>query len=171
MMQPLQRPSGLRFLENLAYLVPGYHGYRQHESRRGEDSRLRALVCRRIQRLLADLDGLAARWSDCAPEDSADVLREGRRRLAGHEEAVRLAPGELGRFFESERVPEVTLERLLESDLLIFEDLEAAETHLEHGRALSTAPRAIRRFVRDLDQILGRLEEHLIRRERVMAGG
>jgi len=171
MMHSSQRPSGLRFLENLAYLVPGYQGYREYELRRREDSRLRARVCRRIDHLVANLDEIAARWGDSAPEDSAHALREGRRRLAGKGEAVRLAPGELGTFFESERIPEITLERLLESDLLIFEDLEAAQAHLEQSRSLSTAPRSMRRFVRELELILGRLEEHLIMRERVMAGG
>ncbi|MBM3317077.1 MAG: hypothetical protein FJY75_04410, partial [Candidatus Eisenbacteria bacterium] len=48
-------PSGLRFLENLAYLVPGYQGYKERGRRREEDSRLRARVYRRLLQLLDQL--------------------------------------------------------------------------------------------------------------------
>ena len=34
--------SGTRFLENLAYLVPGYRGYKEKELRREEDARCAA---------------------------------------------------------------------------------------------------------------------------------
>ncbi|MFH1144824.1 MAG: hypothetical protein V1774_09800 [Candidatus Eisenbacteria bacterium] len=172
MMRPSsQRPSGLRFLENLAYLVPGYQGYRHHELRRQEDSRMRARVCRNIDQLLREIDALSAHWNGQAAANIATGLVSVRQRLAGHAEAVRFSPGDLWRFFEAEQVSEVTLERVLEADLLIFQDLEEVQGQLDQGRQLSSAPRTVRRFLGDLDQLLHRLEEHLILRERVLAGG
>ena len=46
-----RRSSGLRFLENLAYLVPGYHGYKQPALRQEEDARLRTRVHRKLLHL------------------------------------------------------------------------------------------------------------------------
>ncbi|MCK4413606.1 MAG: hypothetical protein KAY32_08685 [Candidatus Eisenbacteria sp.] len=166
-----RRPDGIRFLENLAYLVPGYHGYKHRDLRRQEDSRLRARVCRSIQRLLDEVDRVRAHWQNRAAPAQVEDLEERRVRLARDTDAVRFAPGDLWSFFETEKVREITLERILESDLLIFEDLEDAETHLAQGSRLSGAPRTLERYLRDLDQILHRLEEHLIMRERVLAGG
>ena len=79
MMRAPQRPSGLRFLENLAYLVPGYCGYKQWELRREEDSRLRARVFRRIQHLLKQLCSLRDRWEQHADDLFLDELTQRRQ--------------------------------------------------------------------------------------------
>ena len=170
-MQASRPPNGLRLLENLAYLVPGYHGYRQCELRREEDSRMRARVCRSIDGLMGGMGGLRSQWNGQAPASLLEALEEGQRQLARSAEMVRYAPGQLTRFFEAERVSELTLERVLEADLLIFQDLEEAQTQVGLGVRLSAAPRTIRRFLRELDEILHRLDEHLLMRERILAGG
>ncbi len=170
-MHASQSPGGLRFLENLAYLVPGYHGYRSPELRRGEDSRLRARVCREIDVLLHAIEHLSTQWTARVPEDSLALLGDHRARLLASSHNVRLAPGHLAGFFETERVAEVTLERVLEADLLIFQDLEETQAHVEQGTRLSTAPRTVRKHLRELGELLHRLDEHLIMRERILAGG
>ena len=68
-------------------------------------------------------------------------------------------------------VREETLERILETDLLIFQDLEESLDQVVLGLEASTAPRTLQAFLRGLDEKLSRLEHHLIMRERVLAGG
>ena len=73
-------------------------------------------------------------------------------------------------FFTSETLDEPLLEQILAADLQIREDLEAAVEFLgeQHG-AVTTAPRTSRSFFRILDEGVGRLERHLISRERILA--
>lgn len=171
MMRAPQRPSGLRFLENLAYLVPGYCGYKQWELRREEDSRLRARVFRRIQHLLKQLCSLRDRWEQHADDLFLDELTQRRQQLDALADSIRFAPGEKCCFFAVAMVREETLERILETDLLIFQDLEESLDQVVLGLEASTAPRTLQAFLRGLDEKLSRLEHHLIMRERVLAGG
>jgi hypothetical protein len=171
MMNAPQRPSGLRFLENLAYLVPGYQGYKQRGQRREEDSRLRARVYRRLLQLLDQLSELARGWTGSAAPEFLDALAERRQQLLALSDAVRFSPGETCRFFLAEEVRESTLEKVLEADLLIFADLDDAADQLDLARRSSTAPRTLRAFLRVFDEKLQHLEQHLILRERALAGG
>ena len=165
-----QRPSGLRFLDNLAYLVPGYKGYKQRELRYEEDSRLRAHVHGQVQQMLHALDQIRARWSTEDWGVHMDHLNQRRMRLETIAESVRRSPNGFTTFFTNETLSECVLEQILATDLLIREDLEAtAEFLAERHAAVTTAPRTARSFFRSLDENVGRLERHLISRERILA--
>lgn len=166
-----QCPNGLRFLENLAYLVPGYEGYKERGRRREEDSRLRARVYRRLLQLLDGLQELQTSWQGAAAAEFLEELVDRRQQLLMLSDAVRFSPGEACRFFLAEPAREQTLERILEADLLLFGDLDDLAAQIDRGRQGSTAPRTLRAFLRGLDEPLRRLEQHLLMRERALAGG
>jgi hypothetical protein len=169
-MDPVRRPSGLRFLENLAYLVPGYEGYKLRERRREEDSRLRALVYDRLLRMRQALEQIHERWAE--EEAGAQLEQLGCRvqRLQTISEAVRYSPYVSTVFFTSDILAEGQIERILEADLLILEDLDGAEDYLERCcLTVTTAPRTAKSFFRAVDEDLGRLERHLIMREKILA--
>ena len=75
-----QPTSGLRFLENLAYLVPGYRGYKRRDLRQEEDSRLRARVCDQLLAMIEILDQIRQRWS--IENANAASVELGRRRMS-----------------------------------------------------------------------------------------
>ena len=54
-------PPGTRFLENLAYLVPSYQGYKNRDTRREEDSRLRGRILVKLRTLELLLESSSAR--------------------------------------------------------------------------------------------------------------
>jgi hypothetical protein len=171
MMHAPQRPSGIRFLENLAYLVPGYQGYRQRGLRREEDSRLRARVYRRVLQLIDEVREIEQAWQGSAAPQLLGELSARRQQLMVFSDGVRFSPAESCRFFLAEKLREPTLEQVLAADLLIFADLDELTDQLELGKRGSTAPRTLRAFLRVFDELLRRMEQHLIMRERALAGG
>jgi len=171
MLHAPQQDSGLRFLENLAHLVPGYHGYKHPGSRREVDARLRARVYRQIRQMLAVMVRLEQRWSHQAAEPLQAELGRRLAELRTLADSVRFAPGEQCHFFRQEAIAETALEKLLEADLLILADLEETAGHVALEPRISAAPRTGRAFLRRLQELLQRLEQHLIRRERVLSGG
>jgi len=168
MTQPTQRTNGLRFLENLAYLVPSFRGYRHRDLRREEDSRLRARVIDHIQSLLEALENVHNRWHTGAAPSVLEELDRQRLRLMTMCTAVRQGPYDHWTFFEIDSLHEGTIERILEADLLILQDLEETEEQANIGTAL-TPPRSAATFLQALGARLDQLEQHLIMRERVLA--
>jgi hypothetical protein len=165
-----RRSSGLRFLENLAYLVPGYEGYRSRERRQEEDARLRSRVNRKLMHLLSALESIHDRWSADPWDTHMDEIDQRRVQLQTIVDTVKSPPHGYAVFFSAELLEEELLERLLESDLLVLQDLEDTEEYLEaKGASVSTAPRTVRSFFRKLDEILDTLERHLIMREKILA--
>lgn len=165
-----RRSSGLRFLENLAYLVPGYEGYRDPARRQEEDSRLRGRVNRKLLHLLSALESIHDRWSSEPWDTHMDLLDQRRIELQTIVDTVKSPPHAYAMFFSAPRLEEDLLERLLESDLLILQDLDETEAYLDsRGNTVSTAPRTVRSFLRTLDEHLESLERHLIMREKILA--
>ena len=169
-MDSVRRPSGLRFLENLAYLVPGYEGYKLRERRQEEDSRLRALVYDRLLRMRQALDLVHERWAEEEVAGQIEQLERRQMRLQTISEAVRYAPYASKSFFTCDTLEVQEIDRILEADLLILEALDGAEEFLERAcLTVTTAPRTARAFFRAIDEDLGCIERHLIMREKTIA--
>ena len=166
------RPSsGSRFLENLAYLVPGYRGYKEKELRREEDARLRGRVLAKFQIIRSLLEEKLTRIAESALDRSVELLDRRLRRTETLADAVRYAPYGFAGFFDSETVREETLEKLLEIDLLLFQDLD--ET-VERIRGVPFPPRhdaGVEEFLRQLDEDLDRIEARLLTRDKVLGDG
>lgn len=159
--------TGLRFLENLAYLVPSYNGYRQRGTRREEDSRLRA----RVLDGLGDIRGEAANlMNDLAESWSVERLAEVDRRVRKLDDladAIRYAPYGFSGFFDAATVREESLEWILEADLLIFDDIDRLERLFCSARETRGAS-GFQHFIESLDQSTRYLEEHLVLRDKAL---
>jgi hypothetical protein len=166
--QPHQEArGGIRFLENLAYLVPGYRGYKDPDSRREEDSRLRSRVLARLQLAKTLLEQILARFREQSAEAAAEALDGHLRRCDELADAVRYAPYGFSGFFDLEKVREETLETLLETDLLLFQDLDDLidrSRYAPHsrGRQASTA------FLDALAADIERVETRLVTRDKIL---
>jgi hypothetical protein len=161
------RTTGSRFLENLAYLVPSYRGYRERGTRREEDSRLRA----RVLEGLGEIRGEAATlMGDLAESWSVERLSEMERRvrkLDGLADTIRYAPYGFSGFFDAAAVREESLEWILEADLLIFDDIDRLERLLRDVREARGAS-GFQGFLESLDQSTRLLEEHLVLRDKAL---
>lgn len=162
------RPAGQRFIENLAYLVPCYQGYKNPATRREEDSRLRAKVLSRLglirgtmADILTDVGGIwPLLWitrMDC-------VIH----RLDNLADAIRYAPFGFSGFFDAPHVREESLERILESDLLVLGDLEDIEEILPRFTASPLSREAYRALMEELEDPVVRFEQHLILRDKAL---
>jgi hypothetical protein len=167
-MSPELRSSGARFLANLAYLVPGYTGYRDRDRRREEDSRLRSLVLGRLAEIRGVLSEILTTLSDPRPTAWGDHLEQRARKLDGIADAVRYAPYGFSGFFDAGEIREDTLERVLEADLLLFDDLDALEVLLGGTLPPHAGGSALQGFLQRLDDAIDRLERHLIQRDKVL---
>ncbi len=168
-MQPESRLAGSRFLENLAYIVPGYQGYKDPANRREEDSRLRARVLQRLAAVHAGLNALitAAVGLDAAP-NLVEPFAERIHRLDGIADAVRYAPYGFSGFFDALDVREDSLERILEADLLLFQDLDTLEEVADRPNLPARSGARRTAFLRQLDEATDSLERHLILRDKIL---
>lgn len=166
-MGPELRSSGARFLANLAYLVPGYTGYRERDQRREEDSHLRSLVLGRLVEIRGGVTEILNAVSDRKSAPWSELLEERARKLDVIADAVRYAPYGFSGFFDASEIREDTLERILEADLLLFDDLDALQA-LVGGAQPQQSGMDLQSFLTPLDEAICRLERHLIQRDKVL---
>jgi hypothetical protein len=160
--------TGVRFLENLAYLVPGYRGYKAKELRREEDSRLRGRVLTKLQKVQEGLEERLTRVTENAPAPAAEALSLRLQRVQGIAHTVRYAPYGFSGFFDAEKVREETLEQVLECDLLLFQDLDEFLELVRSFPLPSRSKTAMGSFLEALDQQLERIETRLVTRDKVL---
>ncbi|MBD3160929.1 MAG: hypothetical protein GF346_02080 [Candidatus Eisenbacteria bacterium] len=161
------RPSGLRFLQNLSYLVSTAVGYKDPARRRNEDARFRYQLLRRIEVIRGSLDGLAER---AAEEEARALLEQAaavQRLLDRSVAAVRYRPAGSAAPFARVVLDDSRLDAILEIDLILFEDLERIEAwaHRQGLAATQSAP-AIR--LETLEAAIEQFEEHLLERDRLL---
>lgn len=163
-----QTGSGDRFLANLAYLVPGYRGYKEKGLRRQEDARLRSRVMARLGDLKALLVSRLDTLQEVNLEAAAIQLAARITRLENLLLAVRFAPYGFVGFFDVATIGEDHLEHILEIDLLLFQDLdETAE--LVRGTPFPPANRqSFVRFFQDIDAGIERIETRLVSRDKLL---
>ncbi len=163
-----ERASGGRFFENLAYLVPGYHGYKDKALRREEDSRLRGRALAGLRVLCTLLEERHARLVEQSLDGAAQEYERRLHRLESLAQAIRYAPYGFSGFFEVDRVREETLERLLETDLLLFQDLDEATERLRGAPFPPRTRSALAAFLEQLDADIERIETRLVLRDKVL---
>jgi hypothetical protein len=160
--------SGTRFLENLAYLVPGYRGYKEKELRREEDARLRGRVLAKLQALRRLIEERLARLSEKGLGPELEQLDRRVRRVESIADAVRYAPYGFSGFFDAERIREETLEKILETDLLLFQDLDETVERLRGAPFPPRTKSAFSSFLAELDGDVDRIEARLVARDKLL---
>lgn len=167
--RPKERPgAGDRFLANLAYLVPGYQGYKHRLTRPEEDARLRHRVLAHLDELHDLLATRTETLTEVSLDGAAGLLRRRLERLERLTAAVRYAPYGFAGFFDAETVSEEFLERLLELDLLLFQDLDETVEQIR-GSAFPPASRTgFDRFFAGVDGGIERIERRLVARDKLL---
>ena len=160
--------SGDRFLANLAYLVPGYRGYKEQGLRRQEDARLRSRVMTRLGDVKTLLVNRLDTLQEVNLEAAAIQLAARITRIENLLAAVRYAPYGFVGFFDVAVIGEDQLEQILEIDLLLFQDLDDTA---EMVRGTPFPPPNLPSFVRffqDVDAALERIETRLVSRDKLL---
>jgi hypothetical protein len=165
---PGANSGGTRFLENLAYLVPGYRGYKEKELRREEDARLRGRVLAKLQVVKALLEDRLARFTEQSLDSGAEAMDRRLRRVEGVADAVRYAPYGFSGFFDAEKIREETLEKILETDLLLFQDLDETVERLRGAPFPPKTKSAFATFLAELDNDIERTEARLVARDKLL---
>jgi hypothetical protein len=149
-------------------MVPGYRGYRDRELRRDEDSRLRAHLLQRLSSIRESLSDLITAAGAELSDGCGEILDRKAARLDGVADAIRYAPYGFSGFFDAIEIREDALDRILEADLLLFDDLDAIERAVDR---IPIRPRATSRFrvaVLEIDERIENLERHLITRDKLL---
>ena len=167
-MDPEVQPMRSRFLENLAYLVPGYQGYKEKERRREEDSRFRGLLLRRLTGIRGSIIDLLAKLAEGPHDAEVDEVEARAKTLDSLADAIRYAPYGFSGFFDAAEVAEEKLDRILEVDLLLFEDLHTIEEILLRNEPVSMRRSAFQGYLDQLDEAILRFEHHLIQRDKAL---
>jgi hypothetical protein len=160
--------TGTRFLENLAYLVPGYRGYKEKELRREEDARLRSRVLAKLHEVIRILADRLARLTEQSLDSAAEAVERRLRRIERLADAVRYAPYGFSGFFDAEKVREETLEHVLETDLLLFQDLDDSVEHLKGSPFPPRTKTALSAWLETLDGDIERTETRLLTRDKIL---
>lgn len=165
---PERTSPGNRFLSNLAYLVPGYHGYKERGLRQDEDARLRSRVLARLHELGLLLEERRTRLAELSLDAAGEELDRRSARIDRLAQAVRYAPYGFVGFFEAATVGEETLERILETDLLLFQDLDDAVEYLRGTPFPPPTRAAFERLFETIDTDIERVERRLITRDKLL---
>jgi hypothetical protein len=81
---------------------------------------------------------------------------------------VRYAPYGFRGFFDAEKVREETLEKILETDLLLFQDLDETVERLRGATFPPRTKTAFTAFLNDLDTDIERVETRLVARDKIL---
>jgi hypothetical protein len=161
--------ADLRFLKNLAYLVPGYRAYQDASLRRGEDSRLRARLLAALKSLREGIQEVRDRWEDI----EADPRWLGRldhcdKDLIRLSEDLRYCSPRADAFFLQPTLPTEVLEEILEADLLLLEDLERVAQALDSLPQVPPRRKGMRRLLDELQGAVQNLGVHFMLRDNIL---
>jgi hypothetical protein len=108
-------------IEGLLNRIPGYTGYRQKESMRDDDRRLREEIARELQRSVSDLSGVAGRMAANRQLEAISAVEETTSRLRHIESRVRTATYGYGGIFSDRNVDAHALTQLRQFDVAFQE--------------------------------------------------
>jgi hypothetical protein len=165
---PGRNDGGTRFLRNLAYLVPGYRGYKEKDLRREEDARLRSRVIGHLGEIREILHQRVERLRELSLESAERHLDARHARVEGLIRAVRFAPYGFAGFFDAGEIREETLEMILEIDLLLFQDLDDATEMLRGAPFPPSTETVFGRYFGTIDHALDRIEHRLVARDKLL---
>jgi hypothetical protein len=149
-------------------LVPGFEGYVSPTERRNDDGRLRVEVCERIDRVAARLEDFLL---DLAEEGWSPGLRglDGFvRSLEELRERVTQAPDEYGRFLDHGDLGSDQLNHVLECDLALLVELDAADEDIHDLELPSFSPGHLRDTMAGIEAHVRAVDAAFERRHRLI---
>jgi hypothetical protein len=102
--------------------------------------------------------------------DSVDTepLDERIEAIGSLSDSIRYAPYGFSGFFDAWEIAEGSLDRILEVDLLLFEDLDAIEQVVVKAEPIAKKQSAMDEYLASLEELTTRFEHHLIQRDKIL---
>ncbi len=146
-------------------IIPGYHGYKQKEIRRESDKLVRDQLVKMMQGAKKDLTSI----QEEAVESAADLvpkLEDMLTELDTFLKKIQYADYGMGGLFDSEKIKEPELEKLIEFDKSMIEtvmSLQAGVKELGGGLAEGGADKVkqLRSFIKDAIKYYGQRDEFI----------
>lgn len=150
-------------LEKLADALPGLKGYRDKETRRDTDKRLREYLAGRIDGVRKNLEETKRKMAAKGLEglDEADRLSQ---KLLKAANSIRHASYGYTGFFDQVKVQEEELDRIYQYDLSLVSDLEALEKSIIPSRSFEEVKE-------EWTELLGSLEKRIEERKNLFTAG
>jgi hypothetical protein len=123
--------SEKNFLERLADKLPGLAGYRERESRRDTDKRVRDHLARRLDRARQGVDAARREATGRGDLEKLGRLGEIDSRVRRAADGLRHATYGYTGAFDQVRMRDDELERIYRFDLELLDEVEAVESALE----------------------------------------
>lgn len=118
------------FLEKIADAIPGLKGYREKESRRDTDKRLREYLAHELDRRRRGLDAVKRDFLAAGQLELLDELDRIARKLQKSADALRFASYGYGGLFDQLKIREEELDRLYAYDTDLVGEVRALEPQL-----------------------------------------
>ncbi len=155
--------SEKRFLERLAECLPGVRGYRDRESRRETDRRLREYLARRLdegRRPLDEIRRACVARGELGPLDAVGRLD---RVLQKTTAALRYAEAGYSGFFDSVKIGEPELERLYAYDEALLGEVHGVADAVRS--AVAAGPDG--KVLAEIERRAAELDERVARRKEI----
>jgi hypothetical protein len=117
--------SEKNFLERIAALIPGVGGYRERDSRRETDRRLREYLARRLDEARHGLHAARRNLTNSRRLDLLDDVGQIERILARSVGSLRFADHGYSGLFDQVKIREAELDRIYAYDEALVADVEA----------------------------------------------
>ncbi|HEV2128316.1 MAG TPA: hypothetical protein VGR22_06845 [Thermomicrobiales bacterium] len=141
-------------VENLLNRVPGYTGYRQKESMRDDDRRLREQIARELQQSISDLTRIGSKLAASRQLDRISAAEDTVSRLRHLESRVRTASYGYGGIFSDRDVNEHALAQIRQFDVAFQERVAGlTESVSAVASADSFDPSALEGIRREIDTL------------------
>ena len=160
--------SELSATERIAMYIPIYRGYREKNLRRDEDRAVRAELSRAVQGSKADLAAIQRELVD-QPKLMLDVERI-RTKVDKYDTDIRKAVNGYSAFHTSVKILEDDLDRLVEWDARLINDIQLLRTVTEVLLHQIDEGEDVKQEVRNLERGVDDMIEAYNQREAVMKG-
>lgn len=157
-------------LKRIQLHVPGFAGYRRREDIRTADNMLRIQMADMLKAVRSTVEDARQELTESGQYKHLDRMGRVLNRLRSLEGRVRHAEGGYSGISADIRIEEMELNRLYEYDASLLDDVAALGDKTAELRTAATDGGEVRPSVREIKELLDRLEDTFQRRIRVVAG-
>jgi hypothetical protein len=126
--------SEKNFLEKIASYIPGVAGYRERESRRETDRRVREFLAQRLDEGRAGLNALRNQATDAGQLKALDAIGKLDRILQKSVSSLRFADYGFSGLFDQMKIREAELDQVYAYDAALVTDVIALSDNLRAGQ-------------------------------------
>ena len=145
--------SEKNFLEKIASYIPGIAGYRERESRRETDRRLREFLASRLDEGRGALQSLRNKATDAGEMKALDAIGRLDRALQKSVSSLRYADYGYSGVFDQMKIGQAELEQIYAYDMALVADVVGMSDKLRATGAAAVDPAGIAALAEAADQL------------------